>query len=434
MRIAHILRKYNPAEWGGTETALRRTLATLHPRGVRSILYAPHCQGLEGTADPLADIGCDIRRFRACVPIAGLSQAERQQIISVGGNLMSFDLPWMLWREPDLQIMHSHALGRIGGIALTIAKARRLPFVVTIHGGVLAIPDALRRSFDTAGDTRFEWGRAFGLLFNSRRLFSDADAILTCNEKEAELLREKYPRKRIQVQPHGVPLADFATDQREAALAAFPPLRGKDLLLVPGRIDPVKNQHWVVEHSSALLRRYPRAMLALVGACTDKQYGDKVNDSIRASGMADRILMTGGLPPGDSRLIGLFQNARAVILPSLSETFGLVVLEGWAAGAGVIASRTPGATALIRHGKNGWLFDLDAPSGFEDALHTTMATPNVARDVAAAGHRLATEHYDSAVLAARLEDLYVELCQQKTTRGRPAMHASVEPCPELAHR
>ena len=53
----------------------------------------------------------------------------------------------------------------------------------------------------------------------SRRLLTDADAIITCNENEARLLREKYPGKRIVVQPHGVPLAIYQEDRREEAYA-----------------------------------------------------------------------------------------------------------------------------------------------------------------------------------------------------------------------
>jgi glycosyltransferase involved in cell wall biosynthesis len=344
--------------------------------------------------------------------VLGLDEADKRQWISVGGNLMSFELPWLLWREPNLQIIHSHALGRLGGIGLTIAKRRRLPFVVTVHGGVLAIPDSLKESFSTRS-TGLEWGRLFGVLLNARRVFADAAAILTCNEKEAELLRHQYPDKRIQVQPHGVPLQQFGVNHREAALSEFPELRNKRILLVPGRIDPIKNQAWVVEQARSVLHRYPDAVLVLVGACTDKEYGVRIDALISNSPCSRQILRTGGLPSGDPRLLGLFQQAAAVVLPSRSETFGLVVLESWAAGAPVIASRTPGASALVRHGENGWLFDLDAPHTFHDAVQNVLSNPKHGRQLACAGHELVAREYDSSVLAARLKDLYTELCQAR---------------------
>src|SRR5207342_912761 len=99
-------------------------------------------------------------------------------------------------------IIHTHTLGRIGGIGLTVAKQRNVPFVVTIHGGVLDLPAEVKKRF-TALQSGWDWGRLFGFLFQSHRLFRDADAIITCNEKEASLLRERHPTKRIAVQAHG---------------------------------------------------------------------------------------------------------------------------------------------------------------------------------------------------------------------------------------
>src|SRR5437762_2988778 len=81
--------------------------------------------------------------------------------------------------------------------------------------------------------------------------------------------------------------------------------------------------------------------------------------------------------PNDPRLIGLMQEARVLLLPSLSETFGLVILEAWTAGTMVLSSRTSGASALIEHGRNGWLFDLEKPEMFHEALERTLAEPAV---------------------------------------------------------
>ena len=42
--------------------------------------------------------------------------------------------------------------GRIGGIGLTVARRRKIPFVVTVHGGVYDLPDAVRRTFNNSAD------------------------------------------------------------------------------------------------------------------------------------------------------------------------------------------------------------------------------------------------------------------------------------------
>jgi glycosyltransferase involved in cell wall biosynthesis len=416
MHVVHLLRKCDPAEWGGTETAVQRLFEGLRQHGVNSVVHCPRLapdRGPAGAEDPLAAAGCAVRRYRAFVPVWGLSPATRQQHVAVGGNLMSFDLLRTLWREPDVSLIHTHTLGRLGGIASTVARRRGLPFVVTIHGGLLDLPQTVQAEFEATARRGFDWGRVFGLFLQSRRLLEHADAILTCNAKEAALLQEQNPRRRVHVQPHGVPLALYQPDHRAAAQAALPQIKGREVLLCVGRIDPVKNQGWLVAQAPEIFKRHPRALIVLAGGCTDEAYGQSLRETITQHGLQDRVLSIGGLPPADPRLIGLFQSAAVVVLPSLSETFGLVILEAWAAGATVLASRTSGASALIRHGENGWLFDLANPSTFHECLGWALGFPSVRRRLAATSFRQVAAEFDVTAVAGRVKRLYEQLIEDK---------------------
>jgi hypothetical protein len=185
MRVAHLLRKYDPTEWGGTETAIARLTAGLAAQGVDSVVYAPRLPrtmtaaegasqlsdmggtpmppvtaakrgtgvppvdsqqtGRRPAADPLVAAGCVVRRFRAFVPVWGIAAERKRQLVAVGGNLLSFDLPGALWREPGLDVIHAHVLGRLGAIGRAVARRRRLPFVLSVHGGAYDLPSAVRQ-------------------------------------------------------------------------------------------------------------------------------------------------------------------------------------------------------------------------------------------------------------------------------------------------
>ncbi|MBI3875439.1 MAG: glycosyltransferase family 4 protein, partial [Verrucomicrobia bacterium] len=125
----------------------------------------------------------------------------------------------------------------------------------------------------------------------------------------------------------------------------------------------------------------------------------------------------------------LYQAARAVVLSSISETFGLVILEAWAAGTVAIASRTSGAAALIRHGEDGWLFDLQEPQSFHDAIDAALWRPELAARMARAGAGRAAAEFDTAVLAGRMKDFYQQLIDEKhalrdsTRRRHECVHA-----------
>src|SRR5690242_15117640 len=88
MRVAHILRKYNPQEWGGTETAVRQLLDGLREQGVESVVHCPSLDAPPPVADPLAASGYRVKRFKAFVPIWGISSECRSQLVSLGGNIL----------------------------------------------------------------------------------------------------------------------------------------------------------------------------------------------------------------------------------------------------------------------------------------------------------------------------------------------------------
>jgi glycosyltransferase involved in cell wall biosynthesis len=163
----------------------------------------------------------------------------------------------------------------------------------------------------------------------------------------------------------------------------------------------------------AILQKHPDVVLVLAGACTDEPYGIRIEDTIRRLGLNNKVILTGGLPPGDPRLIGLLQEARAVVLPSVSETFGLVILEAWAAGAMVLSSRTSGASALIQPGKNGWLFDLDQPETFLELLNRTLVDPAAASAMAQRGAEKVRSNYTLGAIASNVKQLYQELVEEK---------------------
>jgi glycosyltransferase involved in cell wall biosynthesis len=414
MRTVQVLRKLDPNAWGGTEMALQRLFDSLRAQGVNSVVYCPRVESMNGhQRDPIQASGHEVRRFKAFVPVLGMQERRKRQLISVGGNLMSFDLISSLWNERDVSIVHSHTLGRIGAIARTFALKRKVPFVVTIHGGVLDLPENVKKTFNEPIRDGLEWGKLFGLLFRSNRVFQDADAIITCNPKEAGLWAERLPGKRVIVQPHGVEFEVYEKDCREAAYKAFPQLRNRAVLLSLGRVDPIKNQEFLVEQAPEVFRKHPNAMMVFAGPCTDEPYGEMITRKIADLGLQNRILLTGGLPPNDPRLVGLLQIARVLTLPSLSETFGLVIIEAWAAGAPVLCSATSGAKALTKHGENGFLFELEKPETFHAGLEATLADPANAKAMAATGRDLALSGYSLNALAGRMRKLYTELAEEK---------------------
>ena len=122
-RIIHVPRRFTSDEWGGTETAVLQLTKALGENGVDSTVYAPKLPVSEMQSDPFAMAGLPIRRFRASIPVWGISAERKSQLVAVGGNMISFDLVQSLLRERRVDVIHSHAQGRLGAIGRAIARA-----------------------------------------------------------------------------------------------------------------------------------------------------------------------------------------------------------------------------------------------------------------------------------------------------------------------
>lgn len=407
-KVAHVLRKYDPDAWGGTESALLQLLLGLRQFGVDSVVFAPALKHPTSAADPLVDAGFAVRRFSAFLPVVGLDEDERERRVAVGGNLMSFSLPLMLASEPGLDVVHSHALGRLGGIARKVAKARSLPFVVTIHGGYMDLPDHVRTQIAGKGQG-FEYGKVFGLLAGARQVVSAADAVLTCNPREAEMLSAQSGARRVECMPHGIDTGTYAVDKRAAALEFLPKLSGRRVLLCVGRIDAVKNQAFLVDQMPRLVRAYPDLALVLAGSVTDQAHERLVQSLIKEHGLESSVFLTGGLPPGDTRLVGLYQLASMVVLPSHSETFGLVIVEAWSAGTPVLSTETSGAMQVLEPGRNGGVFSLEDPDTYYEGVRALLEDRAEAERMAERGAALVRARYAREAVAHRFISLYDEL-------------------------
>jgi len=111
----------------------------------------------------------------------------------------------------------------------------------------------------------------------------------------------------------------------------------------------------------------------------------------RLAGEAPGVVFAG--PLFGEELCACYALAKALVVPSFSDPWGLVINEGLASGVPVIASEGAGATAtLVRPGVNGWRFTPGDVEGLARALDDAQATPpEILRSMGEAGRRIVAE-------------------------------------------
>jgi D-inositol-3-phosphate glycosyltransferase len=238
-----------------------------------------------------------------------------------------------------------------------------------------------------------------------------SDAILASSSTEADQLAQHYgaDRRRIEVVPPGVDHAFFSPGEREGARAALEHLElgPGPMLLFAGRIQPLKGLDVAVGALAALERRDVN-LVVVGGASGPAGQGEvaRVRALARRAGVADQLRFVD--PQPHHLLSSYYRAADVCLVPSRSESFGLVALEAAACGTPVVAAAVGGLLTLVEHGRTGFLVDERHPEAFARHVAAILDDEALATDLGAAAATRA-RGYTWATTAARLRRLYSDL-------------------------
>ncbi|PTR32799.1 glycosyltransferase involved in cell wall biosynthesis [Luteibacter sp. OK325] len=147
----------------------------------------------------------------------------------------------------------------------------------------------------------------------------------------------------VRVLRRGVDTARFHPERRDEALRdSWGAGTDAPVVLSVGRVAPEKNLHVVIDAYRALARRVPQARCVIVGDGPGRAALEAANPDV----------IFAGTRRGDE-LAAYYASADLFVFPSLTETFGNVVLEAMASGIPVVAYAEAAAREFIRNGQNG---------------------------------------------------------------------------------
>jgi N-acetyl-alpha-D-glucosaminyl L-malate synthase BshA len=170
------------------------------------------------------------------------------------------------------------------------------------------------------------------------------------------------------------------------------------ILLHISNFRPVKNIPTLVRVFDAVRRRHP-ARLLLVGDGPERL---PVEELVAELGLTDAVSFLGS----QEYVEDIIPLADAFLLPSLHESFGLVVLEAMAMGVPVVATNTGGTPEVVGEGECGFLRDPKDVDGQVEAILRLLEDPELGRRMGENGIRRARERFAMDHVVDRYLEVY----------------------------
>lgn len=242
------------------------------------------------------------------------------------------------------------------------------------------------------------------------------DAILASSELERQQLQRLYGADplRVEVVAPGVDHERFSPGDRHEARAALG-VAGGPVVLFVGRIQPLKGVDVAIETAARL---GPATTLLVVGGPSGP-VGEaemcRLVARVDELGMSDRVRF---VPPQPHEGLATYYRAADVCLvPSRSESFGLVALEAAACGTPVVAAAVGGLQTLVDDRVTGFLVEGGGSEAFAASTAELLSDPARSARMGAAASVLA-RRYSWSITAARLRRLYGDLTAREPVECR----------------
>jgi D-inositol-3-phosphate glycosyltransferase len=245
-----------------------------------------------------------------------------------------------------------------------------------------------------------------------------ADLLIGSTPDEADDLVRLYGAnpERVHVVAPGIDLATFQPLDRADARRKIGYGPGRVLLFV-GRLERLKGVD-VAIRALALLRDRAHDDVRLIVLGEDVRDGDESEKErlkvvATAAGVRDRVDFLGSV--AHHELPYFYAAADVCVMPSYSESFGLVALEAQACGRPVVASGVSGLRSVVRDEVSGYLIDDHDPAIYAERIGRLLADPELAQQMGRRG-RLLAQRFSWTRTADRLGNLFESAIE--TTHAR----------------
>lgn len=281
-------------------------------------------------------------------------------------------------------LIHSH-YWLSGWVAGQLKRQWSIPFIHMFH-----TLGALKNSVSRNKEEKESQGR----LRVEKQIMSMADCLIAPSpwEMEQMILHNHAQSSKVQVIPCGVDLTLFKPIPALKAKKILG-LSEREFILFVGRIDAIKGIDVLIKAVNHLsckpLKGKQELGLIIIGGELDEdpqaesQEMQKLREMVSQMKLQEKVAFWGA--QRQDLLPYFYSAAKALVLPSRYESFGMVALEAMACGTPVIASKVGGLQYTVENGKTGFLIPEGDWQSMADRIKEVIENPSLAKRLIQAG-------------------------------------------------
>ncbi|MFC3502317.1 glycosyltransferase family 4 protein [Micromonospora krabiensis] len=297
----------------------------------------------------------------------------------------------------DYDLIHAHDW-LVAHTAMTLREHLDLPLVTTIHATEAGrhqgwLPDEMNRTIHGVE----HW------------LSTESGRVIVCSGYMRDEVSGLFgvPAGRVDVVPNGVEPQRWRAPHQAVAAARARFAGDGPLVTFAGRLVYEKGVQHLLAGLPRLRERHPGLRLVVAG---DGPYRGELESDVRRLGLGDAVSMPGFL--GGAELPAMMAASDCFAVPSIYEPFGMVALEGAAAGAPLAVSATGGLAEIVEPGVTGMTFRPQDPDGLTEAVDALLSDRDRARALARRARAMVHEQYGWSAIARRTAATYAAAVAQ----------------------
>ena len=314
--------------------------------------------------------------------------------------------------EGWFDLIHSHywLSGQVGWLA---SERWNVPLVHSMH----TMAKVKNRDL-SEGDAPEPAMRIIG----EEQVVAAADRLVANTDDEARELIDLYGANadRVDVVHPGVDLDRFRPGDRAASRRRHGVPEDAVLLLFVGRIQPLKAPDVLLRAAADMVQEDPQLRSRLQVVVCGGPSGSGLDRPTALIELADSLgiseLVRFEPPAGRDALVDWYRAADVCVVPSYSESFGLVAVEAQACGTPVVAAAVGGLRTAVAHQVSGLLVEGHDPRDFARAISTITSQGRLREELSRGAHMHAAAFGWSATTAGLLASYSAAMSNAESTR------------------